>query len=90
MPAALQPCPICARPQPFEARYPRRVCAACTYRACDEAGRPIEFFNLGLSGGFAARYRDDGEARRGNLCFIDGVECRADEAHLGGVVIQVT
>ncbi len=57
-------------------------------RATDEDGRLLTFTNVSLSGGFAALYRDTHEERNSNVCFIDGVECRADEARFGGIVIQ--
>lgn len=82
-------CPICGGPLPFDPRYPRAVCAACVRKACDEHGRPLEFFNEGMSGGFVAVYRDTGELSAGHICFIEGRRCYADEAHLGGVVVQL-
>jgi hypothetical protein len=42
-----------------------------------------------MGGGFAAKYVDDGAEYPGHECYIDGVKCYADEAHFGGVVIQV-
>lgn len=71
-------------------RYPRRVCRACVERACDEEGRLLRFYNTSLSGGFVARYADSGEDRESHVCFIDDVRCWADEAHMGGIVVQVT
>lgn len=85
-----QRCPICSEQVRFNARYPRYVCADCARRARDENGRALEFYNQTMSGGFEARYRDGGEPRAGHVCFIDGIECRADEARFGGIVIQVT
>ncbi|RLC61216.1 MAG: hypothetical protein DRI48_10995 [Chloroflexi bacterium] len=49
----------------------------------------LRFYNVSLSGGFAARYADSGRERHSHVCYIDGVRCRADEAHLGGIVVQV-
>jgi hypothetical protein len=83
-------CPICGTPLPFfDPRYPRAVCATCVRKACDEHGRPLEFFNEGMGGGFVAVYRDTGEPRAGHGCFIEGKRCYADEARLGGIVVQV-
>jgi hypothetical protein len=70
-------------------RYPRRVCASCVERACDEEGRRLRFSNTGLSGGFVARYADGGAERASHECFIDGVRCWADEAYFGGIVVEV-
>ncbi len=46
------------------------------------------FSNESLSGGFIAKYADTGEGRDSHVCFIDGVKCWADEAHMGGIIIQ--
>lgn len=74
---------------PPDPRYPDQVCRACVRRACDEEGRPLQFYNVSLSGGFVARYADSGRERHSHVCYIDGVKCRADEARLGGMVVQV-
>lgn len=82
-------CPICGERIKVNPRYPRQVCATCVERACDEDGRLLWFYNTSLSGGFLARYVDSGEDRDSHVCFIDGVRCRADEARMGGIVVQV-
>jgi hypothetical protein len=58
-------------------------------RARTNDGRPVAFFNQALSGGLEGRYADNGEEYPLPDCTIDGVPCRAEEARLGGVVIQV-
>jgi hypothetical protein len=83
-----QYCPICLVEVEPSRRYPRYVCDNCADRAADEAGRIVTFYNTSLSGGFIAKYADTGEERDSHVCFIDGVECRADEAYFGGIVIQ--
>jgi hypothetical protein len=86
--AVEQHCPICmaaVRPYP---RYPRYVCRKCAERVRSADGRPLEFFNRNASGGFVARYADNGKPYGNHECFIDGVRCYADEAKLGGIVIQ--
>ena len=89
-PAAVkpQPCPICFKPISFNPRYPRAVCPDCVSRAADESGRTIEFFNEDLSGGLIAAYRGTGEPYPSDLCWIDHIPCQAQEAHLGGIIIQ--
>lgn len=82
-------CPICAAPLEASPRYPRVVCLACHARAVDETGRRVAFFNESFSGGLLGEYVDTREPYRLSLCFIDGVRCKAQEAHMGGVVIQV-
>ena len=81
-------CPICGVALEPVARYPRYVCRTCASRARSRDGRPLEFFNLGLSGGYGARYADDHAPYQSHDCFIDGHPCRADEARFGGIVIE--
>ncbi len=83
-----QYCPICLVGVSPSPRYPRYVCANCAAKATDENGRPLKFYNESFSGGFIAEYADTGEGRDSHICFIDGVKCWADEAHMGGIVIQ--
>jgi hypothetical protein len=83
-----QNCPICGARVPPSPRYPRYVCAECSLRAADEQGRSLRFTNVSISGGFAAIYADTREERDSHICYIDGIRCRADEAHMGGIVIQ--
>ena len=85
----MQWCPICSTEVPDNPRYPRYVCDRCAAKAASADGRPLEFFNEGMSGGFVARYADTHEPYPGHECFIDGVKCWADEARFGGIVIQV-
>ncbi|WP_017622360.1 hypothetical protein [Nocardiopsis chromatogenes] len=48
--------------------------------------------NTGFSGGFKAVHADDGSDCRqvtdDGRVLIDGVEYRAGEAHMGGIVVQ--
>jgi hypothetical protein len=81
-------CPICSTAVAPMARYPRYVCASCEMKACAADGRSLRFFNLSLSGGCGAEYADTGESYGSSICYIDGVQCRADEARFGGIVIQ--
>ena len=83
-----QYCPICRAKVAPSPRYPRYLCDNCAARATDEDGRPLGFNNESFSGGFVAEYKDTGEGRDSHICFIDGVKCWADEAHMGGIVIQ--
>ncbi len=83
-----QACPICSAQQPVVPRYPHYLCRGCVASAKDESGRHLEFFNEGLSGGFVAKYADSGEPRNSHVCFVNGVQCWADEARFGGIVVQ--
>lgn len=83
-------CPICGTVMDFNPRYPRAVCADCADRAQSEDGRRLVFGKVSLSGGFAATYADTGEPYPGgHECYIDGTRCYADEAHMGGIVIEM-
>lgn len=83
-----QYCPICLAEVVQNPRYPRYICANCAKRAADENGRAVEFYNESFSGGFIAKYLDTGEERDSHICYVDGVQCWADEARFGGIVIQ--
>jgi hypothetical protein len=51
-------------------------------------GRPLKFFNVGMSGGFIAQYADTGKEYGSHECFVSGIRCHADEARFGGIVIE--
>ena len=84
-----QQCPICGTDVSESSRYPRYLCEQCVAKALSADGRPLAFFNAGPSGGFAASYADTGEAYWSHDCFVDGTKCRADEAYMGGIVVEV-
>ena len=81
-------CPICGTGLEPAARHPRSVCEDCASKATSFDGRALEFFNLGLSGGFGARYTDDQSPHYSHDCLINGNLCRAEEARFGGIVIE--
>jgi hypothetical protein len=81
-------CPICAASHPANPRYPHAVCSACAAKATAADGRPLRFYNATMSGGLAGHYADTGEPYPHTVCLIEGHTCYAEEAHLGGVVIQ--
>ena len=82
-------CPICGKAGEASPRYPKYICVECGHRAVDENGRQLKFTNVAVSGGFEARYMDTGEIRDSHICWVDGVRCFADEAHMGGIVVSV-
>ena len=82
-------CPICGKAGPPDPRYPRCICVECGHRATDENGRGLKFSNESVSGGFVAEYRDNGESRGSHVCFVDGIRCWSDEAHMGGIVVSL-
>lgn len=81
-------CPICGASLPGIERYPRYICSKCVTESVDESGRLLDFDNISLSGGFKSTYRDTGEVRDSHTCFIRGIECYADEAKFGGIVVE--
>jgi hypothetical protein len=85
-------CPICGEQQPAVPRYPDYLCRSCVARASTADGRRLVLVNTSLSGGFAARYADTEELCEEvtitHVVYIDGVRCWADEARLGGIVVQ--
>jgi hypothetical protein len=83
-----QHCPICGAEVAYSPRYPRYICRSCAARASSADGRLLGFGNEGVSGGFVAWYADTGENYPGHECFIDGIRCHANDAYLGGIVIQ--
>ena len=83
-----QVCPICAAAVPASPRYPRRLCPGCAARACDAEGAAIAFSNTAAGGGYSASYVATGRPYPHHVCFVDGLRCRADEAYMGGIVVQ--
>ena len=85
-------CPICGTEQPALSRYPDYLCRGCVSRASTKDGRRLQLVNTSAGGGFAARYADDGElceeVTLTHIVYVDGVRCWADEARLGGIVVQ--
>ena len=85
-----QGCPICSGKITPSDRYPKQVCGICGSRASDAGGRLLKFGNDSLSGGFTAHYADTGENYDDHMCYIDGIECSAEEHYFGGIVISVS
>lgn len=89
---AVQACPICGASLKANPRYPDHVCAGCEARTADADGRPVRYHNAApdhpdLIDSLRASYAD-GTPYRSETCYIDGVKCRAREAHMGGVVVR--
>jgi hypothetical protein len=92
MEATTQKCPICAATVQPSARYPSYICGHCASKAVDANGRALSFYNADMTGGFEARFTDDGslaeEVTRTHRVFVEGKKCVADEARFGGIVLQ--
>jgi diaminopimelate decarboxylase len=82
-------CPICGASGQLTPRYTKAVCGDCSKRAKSPDGLLLKFSNIDLGGGFQAKYAESDEKYKSHQCFIDNIECYADEAHMGGIVIEV-
>jgi hypothetical protein len=69
-------------------RYPRYVCPECAGKVTGIKGRRLDFYNIDFWGGYSAKYIDTRENYNSHTCYIEGVECYADEARFGGIVVQ--
>lgn len=82
-------CPICNTALKYFERYPNYICPKCAAKASDKSGRLLSFGNEGMWGGFEGVYMDNGEEYNSHACYVDKIECNADEARFGGIVIEV-
>lgn len=83
-----RPCPVCGGPWWVSARHPRAICSVCVLEAADAQGRSLTFTNTSMSGGFEAT-REDGAKVATHECWVRGLPCWADEAHMGGIVVEL-
>jgi hypothetical protein len=83
-----QNCSICKTELMLFERYPKYICESCAKKATDLNGRSIEFGNTNMFGGCIGYYKDTKELYPYNSCYVDGIECKAEEARFGGIVIQ--
>ncbi len=89
----LQFCGICHADVAYFPRYPKYLCKACEARISDAKGRLVEYSNTAAMGyGCQGYYRDTDPPERydSDVCYVDGVACKAQEARFGGIVIQKT
>jgi hypothetical protein len=82
-------CPICCNEQEYYQRYPNYICKRCSLKATDKQGRDVKFHNVGIHGGCVGSYLDNNQPYEHQNCFIEGMECYAEEAYMGGIVYQV-
>jgi ADP-ribosylglycohydrolase len=86
---AEQFCPICGDEVKPLLRYPQYLCKKCAGQAVSIDGKPLDFFNEGVGGGFLAFYSETKEKYDSHVCFVKNRKCFADEARFGGIVIQL-
>jgi len=87
-----QYCSNCGKSVFHNARYPKYVCGDCTELIVDSKGRQVEFFNTEMLGHGCQGYyigTEQKEKYNSNKCFIEEKEFYAEEAHFGGIVIQL-
>jgi hypothetical protein len=93
---ARQGCPICGVSVMQMSRYPDYICEECLGRAVDAEGLRVDFANQDLLGGLIGYKQDPASGKfvenldltQNPEFFIDGIRCRAAEAHFGGVVVR--
>ena len=85
-----QECPICKCGVRYDGRYTRYVCNECQKNSppLTEDGEKIVFGNEGHWGGFLSVVNNQKTEVPIHKCYINGIECYADEARFGGIVIQ--
>jgi len=83
-----QKCPICECGVRYDCRYTRYVCNECEKNAVTENGKKIKFFNEKHGFGCVSYVNDQKTEVPIHKCYINGIECYADEGRFGGIVIQ--
>ena len=81
------PCPICDKEHKTLARYYNCVCNDClyTHKTRDEKGNEKSFYNIDIAGGIKGVCNN--KPTEDFSCYVNKIECRADEARFGGIVI---
>ncbi len=80
-------CPLCNNEMILFERYPNKICDDCWYLTQTKDGKEITFANQGIHGGFLSCV--DKTVGEDHQCFINGVECYAEEGRFGGIIISV-
>ena len=81
-------CPICDKNMIYLERYPKMICHECVLLATTENGETIKFYNIDHTGGFLSIVNNvKGEIHE---CLVNNLKCYADEARVGGIVIQLS
>ena len=80
-------CPTCDKIMMKSARYPNRICRECALLTVTKKNEKIEFHNIDCLGGFVSLVNNvEGSIHQ---CYVNNIECYADEARFGGIVISV-
>jgi len=82
-------CPNCKKERSeFIQRYPKSICRECVLKITDKKGRSVEFVNSSGCQGYYAGTNQQEKYER-NVCYIGEKEFIAEEARLGGIVINL-
>ena len=87
----MKQCPICKISMPLSERYPNSICGEHYDECIDSRGNRVTFENEDEFGGFASYHTVENKIvkRNDGTCFVRGITCYAEEARMGGIVIQV-
>jgi hypothetical protein len=84
-------CPVCHTSVEINPRYPNYLCQLCCDRAVDAQGRQLDLYNISVSGGFKAHFKQDGspapEVTESHIVYVGFLKVWADEARFGGIVL---
>lgn len=84
-------CPVCDEQlENFNPRYPKAICEKCSENLKDEEGFNVSYFNSDISGGLLSVHDVNGSKveKQEQTCYCNGIKCYAEEARMGGIVIQ--
>ena len=87
-------CPICKNIMNIQMeRYPKMICCDCNNTDIkDSEGNNVTFENESMYGGFVSLHIIDNNVveKKEHVCYVKGIKCFADEARLGGIIIQTS
>jgi len=79
-------CPTCSNVITKNKKYPTEICDECWYLTKNKNGRDIHFANKGINGRFLSMVGE--KVVNQHQCFVNGIECYADEGKYGGIIIE--
>jgi DNA-directed RNA polymerase subunit RPC12/RpoP len=83
-----QTCPICNKEVMENQRYPNYVCEDCSEKAVTDKGEKVKFYNAEFLGFGVTAKKEDNSIYSSDICYIEGIKCKASEARFGGIVIM--
>lgn len=95
-------CPLCLDTLThYSPRYPKAICSNCASKPIkDNEGNVVSFHNIDIYGGFISRHTINNAYnnnvivdKKEYICWIThgtrNIKCYANEARMGGIVIQI-